>query len=99
MVAAVGGDVVVAVVVGGDKAAATAATAAGLEAMAASSSGESVVGVVAAGDGVLVAVGSPEWSMGAGSGTGDRGRIPETPGCETGPVAAGVFLVMAISWR
>ena len=94
-----GAVVVVAAVAGGESAAATAATAAGLEAIAASSSGDSVVGADAAGDGVLVATeGRPEWSMGAGSGTGERGRIPEIPGWGAEvEAAAGVFLVMAMS--
>ena len=37
--------------------------------------------------------------MGAGSGTGDNGRIPEMPGLGAGAEAAVAFLVMAISWR
>ena len=97
---AVIGGVVVAVVVGGERAAATAATAAGLKAIAASSSGDSVVGEVTTGDGVLVGTeGRPEWSMGAGSGTGDRGRMPETPGCGPDVDAAGSFFVIVMSWR
>ena len=89
---AVGADVAV----GGDRAATTAAAAAGLEAMAAINSGERVLGLGAAGEGVLVGpVERPEWSIGADSGTGDRGRMPGTEGLAFD--AGAVLCAMAMS--
>ena len=88
--------VVAEVAVGGDKAATTAAAAAGLEAMAAIISGDKVLGLRATGEGVLAGSAErPEWSIGADSGTGNRGRMPGTEAL--GFEAGAVLCAMAMS--